>query len=120
MKGSVIPGESRWLHDPATGTRVLQVTSHSSINHPSYFLQDLSSKDLVTSGRIWAEALQTAEALHDQFWIERVSGELAVIAFLKGDTATAVKLNARAFQIANELKDLQGEIRQKSLEASGR
>ena len=73
----------------------------------------------MTSGRIWAEALQTAEALHDQFWIERVSGELAVIAFLKGDTATAVKLNARAFQIANELKDLQGEIRQKSLESVG-
>lgn len=56
---------------------------------------------------------------HDQFWIGRVSGELAVIAFLKGDTATAVKLNARAFQIANELKDLQGEIRQKSLEGVG-
>src|SRR6185437_3799635 len=41
------------------------------------------------------------------------------IAFLKGDTATAVKLNARAFQIANELKDVQGKIRQKSLEGVG-
>ena len=80
---------------------------------------DLSSKDPVTSGRIWGEALQIAEALHDQFWIGRISGELAVIAFLKGDTATAVKLNARAFQTANELKDLQGEIRQKSLEGVG-
>jgi hypothetical protein len=38
MKGSVIPGESRWLRDSVTGTRILQVTSHSSINHPSYFL----------------------------------------------------------------------------------
>jgi CHAT domain-containing protein len=80
---------------------------------------DLSSKDPVTSGRVWTEALQTGEALHDQYWIGRVSGELAVIAFLKGDTATAVRLNARAFQIANELKDVQGEIRQKSLEGVG-
>jgi tetratricopeptide (TPR) repeat protein len=80
---------------------------------------DLSSKDPVTSGRVWSEALETAQALHDQFWIGRISGELAVIAFLKGDTATAVKLNARAFQIAHDLNDLQGEIRQKSLGGVG-
>ncbi len=38
MKGSVSAGEGSWLTDAATSTRVRQVTSHSSINHPSYFL----------------------------------------------------------------------------------
>jgi len=80
---------------------------------------DLSSKDPVTSGQVWMEALQTAESLNDQFWIGRISGELAIIAFLKGDTATAVKLNVRAFQIARDLNDVQGQIRQKSLQGVG-
>ena len=38
MKGSVSPNEGLSFHDPATGARVRQVTSHASINHPSYFL----------------------------------------------------------------------------------
>jgi CHAT domain-containing protein len=80
---------------------------------------DLSSKDPVTSGRVWSEALRVADQLNDQFWIGRISGELAVIAFLKGDTATAIKLNARAFDIAQNLSDVQGEIRQKSLGGVG-
>jgi CHAT domain-containing protein len=80
---------------------------------------DLSSKDPETSGRVWAEALQLAQALNDQFWIGRCSGELAVTAFLKGETAKAVELNARAFEIARKIGDLQGEIRQKSLEGVG-
>jgi CHAT domain-containing protein len=80
---------------------------------------DLSSKDPVTSGRVWTEALQVAEKLQDQFWIGRVSGELAVISFLKGDTAMAIKLNVRAFEIAQRLNDVQGEIRQKSLRGVG-
>ncbi len=80
---------------------------------------DLSSKDPESSGRVFTEALETAQSLHDQFWIGRVTGELAVIAFLKGDTAKAVELNARAFQIAKSLNDLQGEVRQRSLEGVG-
>ena len=80
---------------------------------------DLSSKDPETSGRVWAEALQVAQRIKDQFWIGRCSGELAVTAFLKGETAKAVELNARAFEIARKIGDLQGEIRQKSLEGVG-
>lgn len=80
---------------------------------------DLSSKDPETSGREWAEALQIAQRLKDQFWIGRCSGELAVTAFLKGETAKAVQLNARAFEIAREIGDVQGEIRQRSLDGVG-
>lgn len=80
---------------------------------------DLSSKDPEASGRVWAEALDLAESLKDQFWIGRCSGELAVTAFLKGETAEAVRLNTRAFGIAQQIGDLQGEIRQKSLDGVG-
>jgi tetratricopeptide (TPR) repeat protein len=80
---------------------------------------DLSSKDPESSGRVFDEALHVAEDLHDRFWIGRVTGELAVTAFLKGDTAKAVELNVRAFNIAKSLNDVQGEIRQKSLEGVG-
>ena len=38
---------------------------------------------------------------------------------LKGETAKAVELNARAFKIAEKIGDLQGQIRQKSLEGVG-
>ncbi|MGA8596360.1 MAG: hypothetical protein WB676_16735 [Bryobacteraceae bacterium] len=41
---------------------------------------DLSSKDPESSGRVFREALEAAESLHDLFWIGRVTGELAVIA----------------------------------------
>ena len=37
-KGTRFASEAVSLNDPATGTRVWQVTSHASINHPSYFL----------------------------------------------------------------------------------
>lgn len=80
---------------------------------------DLSSKDPETSGQVWAEALKLAESLKDQFWTGRCSGELAVTAFLKGETAKAVRLNTRAFNIAQQIGDVQGEIRQKSLDGVG-
>ena len=37
-KGAIFPSEVAWLADPATGARIRQITSHPSINHPSYFL----------------------------------------------------------------------------------
>ena len=36
-KGRVLPAESRWLADPATGRRIRQVTSHPSIHHHPFF-----------------------------------------------------------------------------------
>jgi len=80
---------------------------------------DLSSKDPQSSGQVFDEALHVAESLNDRFWIGRISGELGITAFLKGDTAKAVELNARAFAIAKSLNDVQGEIRAKSLDGVG-
>src|SRR5258708_5279717 len=39
MKGLICPPEHSTFSDPDTGARVHQVTSHPSINHPTYFLQ---------------------------------------------------------------------------------
>ena len=38
-KGAVFPPEWAEMRDEGTGTRVVQITKHPSINHPSYFLQ---------------------------------------------------------------------------------
>jgi hypothetical protein len=38
-KGAVFPAEWSEMRDEGTGTRVVQITNHPSINHPSYFLQ---------------------------------------------------------------------------------
>jgi len=38
VKGDISPSEGRWLRDSMTGAPLRQVTSHQSINHPSYFL----------------------------------------------------------------------------------
>ncbi len=80
---------------------------------------DLSSKDPQNSGKVFDEALHIAESLVDRFWIGRISGELGITAFLKGDTAKAVELNARAFAIAKSLNDIQGEVRAESLDGVG-
>lgn len=80
---------------------------------------DLSSKDPQSSGQVFDEALRVAASLNDRFWIGRISGELGITAFLKGDTAKAVELNARAFAIAKSLNDVQGEVRAKSLDGVG-
>ena len=116
------------LSYPVVSQEVARLLDSSSVrNDPELHLRclvvkgaaDLSSTDPETSGHVWAEALQIAQALKDQFWIGRCSGELAVTAFLKGETAKAVELNARAFEVARQAGDLQGEIRQKSLEGVG-
>jgi len=39
MKGDLYPSESSSYNDPDTNARVHQITSHPSINHPTYFLQ---------------------------------------------------------------------------------
>src|ERR1051325_8065537 len=39
MKGDVLASEHSVSTDPDTGARVHQLTAHSSISHPTYFLQ---------------------------------------------------------------------------------
>ncbi|MDX2150404.1 MAG: oligogalacturonate lyase family protein [Bryobacteraceae bacterium] len=45
MKGDRFPSEHSTRRDPATGASVHQLTSHPSINHPSYFLQSSFTPD---------------------------------------------------------------------------
>jgi hypothetical protein len=44
-KGSVFPSEHSFYSDETTGARVHQITSHPSINHPSYFLHSSFTPD---------------------------------------------------------------------------
>lgn len=44
-KGSIRPGEQTEFLDPQTGTPVLQLTNHPSVNHLSYFLQSSFTPD---------------------------------------------------------------------------
>src|SRR5882672_1846136 len=52
--------------------------------------------DSSSSKRAWTEALQIATTLGQDQWAARASGELGIIAFLAGDTASAVSLVGRA------------------------
>lgn len=45
MKGDRFPSEHSTYHDRQTGALVRQMTSHASINHPSYFLQSSFTPD---------------------------------------------------------------------------
>jgi hypothetical protein len=64
-KGSVFPSEHSSYIDEATGARVHQVTSHPSINHPTYFLHSSFTPDqraiLFTSYRSGQAQLCEAE-----------------------------------------------------------
>lgn len=44
-KGSISPSEASVFRDPATNAVVRQMTSHGSINHPTYFLQSSFTPD---------------------------------------------------------------------------
>lgn len=46
MKGDRLPSEHSISRDPLTGAVVHQLTSHPSINHPTYFLQSSFTPDL--------------------------------------------------------------------------
>jgi tetratricopeptide (TPR) repeat protein len=80
---------------------------------------DLSINDPINSGREWTEALHVAEQLGDKGWKERAQDELSVVAFLRGETAKAVELNQVAYDAANELPDVAGQIRSRSLKGIG-
>ncbi len=69
--------------------------------------------------RDWTEALALAKALGDKEWVSRATGELGIIAFLHGDTASALIKVSSALKEAQANKDVGGEIRYLTLIGNG-
>lgn len=80
---------------------------------------DLSTRDPVSSGREFMEALATSRKLGDRGWEGRATGELSVVAFLKGDHVNATKMNQLAYEMASAANDPAGQVRARSLKGVG-
>jgi len=80
---------------------------------------DLSIHDPILSGEEWQEVQRLAHALKEAGWEERATGELGIVAYLRGDTAKAVSLNTESFLKATELNDVAGMVRSLSLKGVG-
>jgi tetratricopeptide (TPR) repeat protein len=64
---------------------------------------------------LWEATRDLANTIGDQGWAWRASGELGIIAFLDGDTASAMKLVAGALAFAKTSGDVGSEIQYISL-----
>lgn len=69
----------------------------------------------VASKRAWTEALQIANSLGEKQWATRAHGELGIIAFLEGNTASAVSLVGKAILSAYGTGDIGEQVRLLSL-----
>jgi CHAT domain-containing protein len=67
--------------------------------------------DVASSKRHWTEALQIASTLGEGKWITRAQGELGIIAFVEGDTGTAVRLVGGALISALASSDYAEQVR---------
>ena len=67
------------------------------------------------SKRAWTEALQIANSLGEKQWATRANGELGIIAFLEGNTASAVSLVGKAILSAYRTGDIGEQVRLLSL-----
>jgi CHAT domain-containing protein len=67
------------------------------------------------SKRAWTEALQIANSLGEKHWATRANGELGIIAFLEGNTASAVSLVGKAILSAYRAGDIGEQVRLLSL-----
>src|SRR5437868_6441015 len=64
---------------------------------------------------LWEATRDFANSIGDEGWASRASGELGIIAFLDGDTASAMKLVGGALTFAKTSGDVGSEIRYISL-----
>jgi len=71
--------------------------------------------DSASSKRAWSEVLQIASSLGESQWAARASGELGIITFLEGNTASAVSLVGKAVLSAYRTGDIGGQIRMISM-----
>lgn len=69
------------------------------------------NSDSNSGKRDWTEALQIATALGESQWAARATGELGVIAFLEGHTASAVSLIGKAILSAYRTGDTASQVR---------
>lgn len=69
------------------------------------------NSDSNSAKRDWTEALQIANALSESQWAARATGELGVIAFLEGNTASAVSLIGKAILSAYRTGDTASQVR---------
>jgi tetratricopeptide (TPR) repeat protein len=77
------------------------------------------SIDPASSTETWIAAERLANELNEPGWANRAKAELAIIAFLKGNTQEAQKSIADAIMKSMLLGDLAGQVRQLSLVAVG-
>src|SRR2546425_7818213 len=61
--------------------------------------------------RSWTEALATAEKLGETGWANRARGELGLVAFLEGDTNTAIVNLGQAIKVAEATADTSSLVR---------
>jgi CHAT domain-containing protein len=77
------------------------------------------NSDSNSSKHAWTEALQIANDLGESQWTARATGELGIIAFLDGNTASAVSLVGKAILSAYRTGDTASQIRLLSMLGNG-
>ena len=75
--------------------------------------------NVLAAERDWREVLQLARELGDTGWENRATGELGMVAFLKGNTGEATRLVQQAYQTAEKTKDIGGQLRYMGTIAEG-
>ncbi len=97
---------AEYLEDPIVGSddrlhlRVLIIKAETD--------EDL---DPALSQRSWTEALAIAEKLGESGWANRAHGELGLVAFLQGDTNTAIVNLGQAIKVAETSGDVSSVVR---------
>ncbi|MBZ5490297.1 MAG: CHAT domain-containing protein [Acidobacteriia bacterium] len=77
------------------------------------------NSDSNSTKRDWTEALQIANTLGESQWAARATGELGVIAFLEGNTASAVSQLGKAILSAYRTGDTASQVRLLSMLGNG-
>jgi CHAT domain-containing protein len=75
--------------------------------------------DSTSAKRDWTEALDVATSVGEPQWAARANGELGILAFLDGNTASAVSLVGKAILSAYRSGDTASQIRLLSILGSG-
>ncbi len=75
--------------------------------------------DVDAAQQDWQQVQQLAKELGDKGWENRATGELAMVAFLKGNTGEAGTLIQQALQAATQSGDVGGQLRYMGAIANG-
>lgn len=75
--------------------------------------------DVLAALRDWQQVRELARQLGDAAWENRATGELGMIAFLRGNTGEATKAVQQALDTARKLGDVGGELRYLSAIGNG-